>query len=142
MNLGGFIINLPFNIQPWNIYEIFLMDAITYMLVILIFIQIRYNRIAKEDKDYGNLFNRLKQGIAYLKKHPLIFKFGFMSHILFAFLLVEIHILLPTYVHNFLKANGDIYDIPYCIASICRCRRNRIDCGGGGVHAKLHLRCT
>tara|TARA_B100000902_G_scaffold137256_1_gene135488 strand:- start:25951 stop:27240 length:1290 start_codon:yes stop_codon:yes gene_type:complete len=121
MNLGGFIINLPFNIQPWNIYEIFLMDAITYMLVILIFLQIRYNRIAKEDKDYGNLFNRLKQGIAYLKKHPLIFKFGFMSYILFAFLLVEIHILLPTYVHNFLKANGDIYasaEVYYSLGAI------------------------
>ena len=40
MNLGGFTINFPFEIQPWGIHEIFLMDAITYMIVILIFMQI------------------------------------------------------------------------------------------------------
>ena len=109
MNLGGFTINFPFEIQPWGIHEIFLMDAITYMIVILIFMQIKYSRIVTDKVEVGTLFNRLKNGISYLKKHPLIFRFGLASYMLFAFLLVEIHILLPTYVHDFLQGKGDIY---------------------------------
>ena len=42
--LGGFDITLPFEIQAWSIHEVFLMDAITYFLVILIFAQIKYFR--------------------------------------------------------------------------------------------------
>jgi len=35
--------------------------------------------------------------------------FGLFSYMLFAFTLVEIHIVLPSYVHNFLQKSGDIY---------------------------------
>ena len=57
----------------------------------------------------------------YLKKHPLIFRFGLTSYMLFAFLLVEIHILLPTYVHDFLQGKGDIYasaEVYYSLGAI------------------------
>ena len=121
MNLGGFTINFPFEIQPWGIHEIFLMDAITYMIVILIFMQIKYSRIVTDKVEVGTLFNRLKNGISYLKKHPLIFRFGLASYMLFAFLLVEIHILLPTYVHDFLQGKGDIYasaEVYYSLGAI------------------------
>jgi len=40
---------------------------------------------------------------------------------LFAFLLVEIHILLPTYVHDFLQGKGDIYasaEVYYSLGAI------------------------
>ena len=109
MNLGGFTFTFPFEIQPWEIHEIFLMDAITYIIVILIFMQIKYTRIVKDKIEIGTLFSRLKSGITYLKKNPLIFRFGLTSYMLFAFLLVEIHILLPSYVHDFLEGKGDIY---------------------------------
>jgi len=121
MNLGGFTIHFPFEIQPWGIHEIFLMDAITYMIVILIFMQIKYSRIVTDKVEVGTLFIRLKNGISYLKKHPLIFRFGFTSYMLFAFLLVEIHILLPTYVHDFLQGKGDIYasaEVYYSLGAI------------------------
>ena len=121
MNLGGFTINFPFEIQPWGIHEIFLMDAITYMIVILIFMQIKYSRIVTDKVEVGTLFNRLKNGISYLKKHPLIFRFGLASYMLFAFLLVEIHILLPIYVHDFLQGKGDIYasaEVYYSLGAI------------------------
>ena len=121
MNLGGFTINFPFEIQPWKIHEIFLMDAITYMIVILIFMQIKYSRIVTDKVEVGTLFNRLKNGISYLKKHPLIFRFGLASYMLFAFLLVELHILLPTYVHDFLQGKGDIYasaEVYYSLGAI------------------------
>ena len=121
MNLGGVTFNLPFEIQPWEIHEIFLMDAITYLIVVLIFMQIKYTKIIKDKTEIGTLFSRLKNGISYLKKHPLIFRFGFSSYMLFAFLLVEIHILLPSYVHDFLQERGDVYasaEVYYSLGAI------------------------
>ena len=121
MNLGGFTIHFPFEIEPWGIHEIFLMDAITYMIVILIFMQIKYSRVVTDKVEVGTLFTRLKSGISYLKKHPLIFRFGLTSYMLFAFLLVEIHILLPAYVHDFLQGKGDIYasaEVYYSLGAI------------------------
>lgn len=121
MNLGGFTFTFPFEINPWEIHEIFLMDAITYLIVILIFMQIKYTRIVKDKIEVGTLFSRLKTGISYLRKNPLIFHFGFASYILFAFLLVEIHILLPSYVHDFLQGKGDIYasaEVYYSLGAI------------------------
>jgi len=121
MNLGGFTITFPFEIKAWRIHEVFLIDAITYLVVILIFAQIKYKAIAKERIEIGSFFNRLKNGILYLKEHVLIFHFGLASYMLFAFLLIEIHILLPRYVHDFLESSGDIYasaEIYYSLGAI------------------------
>tara|TARA_Y100001968_G_scaffold145590_1_gene133058 strand:- start:531 stop:1796 length:1266 start_codon:yes stop_codon:yes gene_type:complete len=121
MNLAGFDINLPFNIKAWMIHEIFLMDAISYFLATLIIIFIKYKPIAKEEIQVGSLFKRFKTGFNYLKDNPLIFNFGFASYMLFAFTLVEIHVLLPSYVKNFLEEKGDIYasaEVYYCIGAI------------------------
>ena len=37
LEIAGFSIHVPFNIKAWNIYEVFLMDAITYIVVIFMF---------------------------------------------------------------------------------------------------------
>ena len=121
MNLAGFIITFPFEIQAWEIHEVFLMDTITYIAVILIFIRIKYTRVATNKVEIGSLISRFKNGILYLKKNPIIFNFGLASYMLFAFLLVEIHILLPSYVHDFLLEKGDIYasaEVYYSLGAI------------------------
>ena len=38
LEIGGFTFNLPFDIKAWEIYEVFFMDAITYIIVIFIFL--------------------------------------------------------------------------------------------------------
>ena len=121
LNLAGFIFHLPFDIQAWRIHEIFLLDAITYLVVILIFMQIKYTRIVNDKIEIGSLFDRLKNGIRYLKRNPIIFNFGLASYMLFAFTLVEVHILLPSYVHDFLLAKGDVYasaEVYYSLGAI------------------------
>ena len=70
---------------------------------------IRYSPVKKEDIDLGSLFSRLKGGINYLRQHPSIFRFGVLTYMLFAFTLVEIHVLLPRYVESFLKESGSVY---------------------------------
>ena len=121
LEIAGFSFVLPFDIMAWDIYEIFLMDSITYVFVIFIFMMIKYKPIAKDLVHKGALFFRLKGGVLYLKENPIIFIFGFLSYMLFAFTLVEVHVLLPSYVHQFLKMDGNVYasaEIYYSIGAI------------------------
>ncbi len=121
LEIAGFSIHLPFDIKAWKIYEVFLMDAITYVAVIFIFLLMKYKPIIKEQVHKGNLFSRLIGGVQYLKNNPVIFVFGFLSYMLFAFTLVEVHVLLPSYVHKFLLMDGNVYasaEIYYSLGAI------------------------
>ena len=69
----------------------------------------KYSAVSKEEVHTEGLFNRLKGGFKYLKNHPLIFIFGLFSYMLFAFTLVQVHVILPSYVDRFLKMDGNIY---------------------------------
>ena len=105
LEIAGFNFILPFNVEKWQIYDIFLLDAFTYLAVIAIFSFIKYSPIKIEKIHTGSLFSRLKLGFNYLKDHHLIFVFGLVSYMLFAFTLVELHVILPSYVHDFLLAS-------------------------------------
>ena len=121
LEIAGLSIHLPFDIEAWNIYEIFLLDAITYIAVIFIFLLMKYNPIAKEKVHKGNMFSRLKGGLLYLKDSPIIFMFGFLSYMLFAFTLVQIHVILPSYVYKFLQMDGNAYasaEVYYSLGAI------------------------
>lgn len=121
LNIAGFNFSLPFDVEPWPIYDIFLMDAVTYLAVIVIFSLIKYTSIVNEKIHTGSLFDRLKIGFNYLKHNPEIFIFGITSYMLFAFTLVELHVILPSYVHDFLLASGNVYasaEIYYSIGAI------------------------
>ena len=121
LEIAGLKFILPFNIKSWEIYEIFLLDAVTYVFVILFFLFIKYKRISKENIQTGFLFDRLKGGLKYLNENPMIFIFGFLTYMLFAFTLVNIHVVLPSYVHDFLQMGGNIYasaEVYYSIGAI------------------------
>ena len=67
------------------------------------------------------MFDRLKGGLRYLNENPMIFMFGFLTYMLFAFTLVNIHVVLPSYVHDFLQMGGNIYasaEVYYSIGAI------------------------
>ena len=121
LDLAGIHLTLPFDIPKWDIYEIFLMDAITYLFVIGIFSFIKYTPIVKDEIHKSNLWNRLKMGTSYLNENRIVFVFGLVSYMLFAFTLVELHIVLPSYVHDFLSAKGNVYassEIYYSLGAI------------------------
>ncbi len=109
LEIGGVSFVLPFNIEPWNIYEIFMLDAATYVAVIFLFVFIKYKRIVKEKIHTDSLLERLKGGFKYLRDHPIVFVFDLASYMLFAFTLVEIHVVLPLYVKNFLGMGGNVF---------------------------------
>ncbi len=117
----GININLPFTIEAWPIQKVFLMDAITYFIGIALFLFIKYTPIVKEDIHKGSLFSRLKGGFKYLKFNPSIFAFGTLSYMLFAFTLVEVHVLLPSYVERFMNESANIYasaEVYYSLGAI------------------------
>ena len=109
LEIAGMSFYLPVDIRPWKIYEIFFLDAITYILVIFIFMIMKYSAVSKERVHTEGLSSRLKAGFKYLKNHRLIFIFGLFSYMLFAFTLVEIHVVLPSYVKNFLNMDGNVF---------------------------------
>lgn len=121
MNLMGINIPLPFDITPWEIHEIFLMDAITYIAAFSIILFIKYQPLVQNDIDKGSVLERLKNGINYLKENPLIFLFGVCSYMIFTFLIVEMFVLVPSYVSNYLNEGGNVFassEVYYSIGAV------------------------
>jgi MFS family permease len=109
MHITGFSSLQSLNFEPWKLHEIFLMDAFSYIIGFAIVAFIKYTPINKEQIETGKLFVRLKSGFRYLKDNPLVFLFGNASYSIFVVLLVEVHMLLPLYVTNHLKAGSWVY---------------------------------
>ena len=121
MNLMGLNIPLPFDIIPWEIHEIFLMDAITYAAAFLIILFIKYQPLVKNEIDKGSVLERLQNGINFLKANPLIFIFGVCSYMIFTFLIVEMFVLVPSYVSNYLHGGGNVFassEVYYSIGAV------------------------
>jgi DHA3 family macrolide efflux protein-like MFS transporter len=109
LNFLGINIRLPFDIEKWNLQDIFLMDFSTYLVAIILVSAIRYTPAEQLTVHAGKIMDRIKMGWDYLREHPLLFIFGNASHSIFVILLIEVHMLLPLYVNNHLHMGGDVY---------------------------------
>ncbi len=121
MLLDGFdfnILNVEINVKAWQIYDVFMMDAITYFLAALLIYFIPYAPIKKITELNHSIIERLKKGFTYLKEHQYVFIFGVSSYMVFAMLLVEIHAVLPTYIKQHLLAKGNVFALADTIYAI------------------------
>ncbi len=121
LNLLGANIPMPFEIEKWQIHEIFLMDALTYILAFTIILFIKYKPTVKKVVDVGSIYERLSQGISFLKSNYLLFVFGLCSYMIFTFLIVEMFILVPNYVSNYLLEEGNVFassEVYYSIGAV------------------------
>lgn len=98
-----------FNITPWKLHEIFLLDACTYFVAFILILLIKYTPVKKYEIDTGNILKRLKQGASFLKNEKLLFYFGVCSYAIFAMNLIHIHQLMPIYVSNHLQGSSATY---------------------------------
>lgn len=98
-----------FHFEPWKMHEIFLLDALTYLVAFCLIAAIKYEPIFIKVVENGTVYNRLKTGVTYLKSHPLIFQFGLGSFAIFVIVLIHIHQLVPIYISNHLQKNASIY---------------------------------
>ncbi|MFH1321625.1 MAG: MFS transporter [Bacteroidota bacterium] len=110
-NMIGFMIEFPFEINKWELHEIFLMDAITYFIAFILILFLKYKPVAKRETETGNVWYRLKAGLNYLKRNPLLFIFGNTSYAIFITILVIIFFLTPVYINNHLKAGAGVYAV-------------------------------
>ncbi len=124
--LEGFSIKLPwveqvFVIQPWYIWEIFLLNALTYFIAAVLISLIKYQP-KQHTAHHPPIIERIKVGFTYLKQHPELLIFGVFSYSVFAMLLVEIHAVLPAYVDKHLHKEGSVFAIAdgiYAAGALC-----------------------
>jgi MFS family permease len=92
VNVLGFRIDLGIEISPWSLAQVFLLDGITYVLSFIILWMIRYQSMARRESESGNVWERLKTGIAFLKQHPLLFIFGNATMAIFLTVIVSSYV--------------------------------------------------
>jgi MFS transporter, DHA3 family, macrolide efflux protein len=109
INLAGFVLNVNFSITKWKMHDIFLMDGITYFVAIVLVSLIKYVPAANRLIDTSNIVTRIKTGVAYLRKNPALFSFGNYSYSIFVILMVQVFMLLPLYVNNYLERDSDVF---------------------------------
>lgn len=122
MNIFTIPLHIGFDIQAWEIYEIFLLDASTYFVAFIIIFFIRYVSLKERKIETGSIITRIKTGIRYLKTDPPVFWFGVLSYSVFLALLLEGFYLGVSYVNNHLQESGDVYanaKMAYSVGAIC-----------------------
>jgi len=121
LNVFGIIVNVPFELEAWTIYEIFMMDALTYLLAFLFIFFIKYQSLVEKKVEDNPIKERLMVGIRYLKKNREILTFGVASHSVFVSVLVTTFYVAAIYVNKHLHAGGDVYatsEIYYAVGAV------------------------
>tara|TARA_B100000674_G_scaffold148971_1_gene118381 strand:- start:998 stop:2248 length:1251 start_codon:yes stop_codon:yes gene_type:complete len=118
--LSGIVI-FNFKINPWPIENILLLDGISYLTAALIISFIKHKPKKNKIKEEKSIINRMKVGFKYLNRNRLILLYAVCSHIIFAFLLVELFTLLPILIKNYFQKEGHLYaitDICYALGAL------------------------
>lgn len=121
LNVFGIFVNVPFDLEAWTIYEIFMMDALTYLLAFLFIFFIKYYSLVEKKVEDSPIEQRLKVGFRYLKENREILTFGVASHSVFVAVLITTFYLAAIYVNNHLHAYGDVYataEIYYAVGAV------------------------
>ena len=98
------------NIKPWPIERVIILDGVTYLIGAFIISFIKHggkNQVIEKK----SVVKSIKIGVHFLIKNKLILIYGFCSHIIFAFLLVELFTLLPLLIKNFFQKGAYLFAI-------------------------------
>jgi len=121
INIFGFKIATGWNIAPWEIHQIFLLDASTYFVAFGIIALIIYEPLIERNKESGSILEQFKIGWSYLKQHKGISIFGVASFSVFVCTLVSNLYLMPIYIKNNLQEQGDVFaagEMYYAIGAV------------------------
>lgn len=112
----------PIAIGKWQVWDIFLLDGITYFLAAVLIYFIKYQATKQVTVQTGSIAERVKTGFTYLVNHKDLLIFGLFSYSVFAALIVAIHALLPVYVSHHLQREGAVFaltDMVYAAGALC-----------------------
>ncbi len=90
-------------IKTWELYQIFSLDAFTYIIGIILILFLKYESLSNRNPEKGNVLMRLGSGFNFLISVPYIFIFGVFSQAVFVTVLLHVFELSPAYVQNFLN---------------------------------------
>lgn len=100
---------LPFDIEPWELHEIFMMDACTYAIAFIIILFIPYKPDANKAIDTGSVVERFMGGVRFLRKNKLLIHFGIATYAVFVVVIVTGFYLMAMYVSQHLQRQGDVF---------------------------------
>lgn len=109
IDLMGLSVNFPFDVQAWELWEIFALDASAYAAAACIIPFIRYQRMGDLKIDTESIIARLRRGIRFLTVNRGILMFGLASYAIFITILVETMYLLALYADRHLSVGADAY---------------------------------
>lgn len=109
INVFGFHVPIGADIERWELHEIFLLNAITFLIAMLLIAKIRFQPVAQRTPETSSVRERLRAGFDFLKSHPLVFLFGTASFCIFITILVVGFYLNPIYIKNHLGGEADVY---------------------------------
>lgn len=109
VNVFGFRLQLGWEVAPWTISEIFLLDGATYIAALFLVVLIRFVPLVERAAEVGSLGQRLRTGFRYLLDHPRIFWFGMASYAIFTTVLIVNFYQAPNYVAQHLGADADVF---------------------------------
>lgn len=99
------------SVEPWGIYEIFILDGITYLIAFLIISSMKYSSLTTQSYVRESLKKRFNDGITFLKENKNILWFGLFSFSVFIVTIVEGFYLAAIYVSDYLSEDAVIYTI-------------------------------
>lgn len=102
---------MTFEIESWTLGEIFALDAVTYVIALLIMSSIRFVSIVERKRETGSVLTRLKIGYDYLEARPYVFLFGITTYAVFIVVLLHVFNLAPLYVAQHLEAPSEIFAV-------------------------------
>lgn len=109
LHIGGFNFWIPQTFAPWDLHQIFMLDALTYLIGFFIIINIKYKPFTAQVPDPAPLLQRLAFGVQYLWKQKVVLLFGWASLFVFITVIMNTFYLMPNYIHLFLKASPSVY---------------------------------
>jgi len=122
VNMLGADLHLPFRFEAWHMYEIFLLDGVTYGISLIILYTLRFETVHALEIDLEPIGQRIRNGFKYLWSRPRVLLFGTMSYMVFVVLMVEVLLLLAMYVNGHLQAKADVYassEVYYSLGALC-----------------------
>ena len=99
------------HIEPWDIYDIFLLDGSTYLIAFLIILPMKYKSLKQRFHEHFSLIERFKTGLRFLKENKVIFWYGVLTFSIFIVTIVEGFYLAAIYVSDYLHEDAVIYTI-------------------------------
>lgn len=108
--LEGFQIG-NFRVNAWALQDVLLLDGCTYIAAFTLLYFMKFESVADRKIDQGSILARLREGIGWLRAHPLVFLFGTASYAVFVTIIVTGFYLQPRYIEEHLHAAVSTFSI-------------------------------